>query len=297
MHANESRCSGSTTILMLSTACSKNCWSAAITCQDSSKRRGVRSLTCFRTGNEMMDHMGETTPLKDGPGVAGPLPDGRGSVGVPKEGREVVDSPSWVARSSARGRLPSRDRQGAVPLAVLVLLSLASAIAQVPRVWDVREMARLELPLVKPEYSAKHASAEAYYKIPVVEVYKSHPVYRPDHEPPNYLAFLQGQAPELEWDAAKLPQTKAEWIRAGEALFDAPTRIGRIAYGEVDINNPYVHTREWYEAVKPPIGVDGVLPGIRFVIRRKGKLEIGVNACSMCHSRVMPDGFIAAGPA
>ena len=178
----------------------------------------------------------------------------------------------------------------------LAFFSLTCAFAQVPRVWDERALATVELPLVKPEYSAKHASAEAYYKIPVVEVYKSHPIYRPDHEPANYLAFLQGQEPELDWDPAKLPQTKAEWIRAGEALFDAPTRIGRIAYGEVDINDPYVHKRDWYEAVKPIIGVDGVMPGFRFVIRRKGKLEIGVNACSMCHSRVMPDGFIASGP-
>ena len=156
-------------------------------------------------------------------------------------------------------------------------------------------MATLELPLVSPEFPAKHASAEAYYKLPVLEVYKSHPIYRPDLAPSNYLAFLQAQQPEIEWDPAKLPQTQKDWIRAGEALFDAPTRIGRVAYGEVDINDPYVYQRDWYQAVKPTVGGDGALPGIRFVIRRKGKLEIGVNACSMCHSRVMPDGFITLG--
>ena len=164
-----------------------------------------------------------------------------------------------------------------------------------PRVWDERELAKLELPLAKPEYSARHASAEAYYKLPLVEAHKSHPVYRPDREPAGYLAFLQAQEPELEWDPLKVPQTKAEWIRAGEALFDMPTRIGRIAYGEVDINDPYVRKREWYDAVKPPIGGDGALLGIRYVIRKRGKIEIGVNACSMCHSRMMPDGFVLAG--
>lgn len=177
----------------------------------------------------------------------------------------------------------------------MVGLLSAAALAQVPRVWDERQMAAMELPLARPEFSARHATAEAYYKIPVLEIFKSHPIYRPDLAPANYLAFLQAQQPEMEWDAAKLPQTQAEWIRAGEALFDTPTRIGRLAYGEVDINDPYVYQSGWYQAVKPTVGYDGALPGIRFVIRKKGKLEIGLNACSMCHSRVMPDGFITMG--
>jgi hypothetical protein len=169
--------------------------------------------------------------------------------------------------------------------------------AQVPRIWDDKELARLELPLAHPEYSAKHASAERYYKIPVVEIYKSHPAYAPGREPADYVAFLQAQEPELVWDQSKLPQTQAEWIRAGEALFETPTRIGRIAFGEVDVNNPYIRAREWFEKVKPAIGGDGVLPGIGYVIRRRGKLDIGVNACSMCHSRVMDNGFAVDGPA
>ena len=186
--------------------------------------------------------------------------------------------------------------KGGVAALLTVVLAGGTLSAQVPRVWDDHEMARLELPLVKPEFSAKHASAEAYYKLPVFEIYKSQPLYRPDLAPGNYLAFLQGQQPELEWDPAKLPTTNAEWIRAGEALFDFPTRIGRIAFGEVDVNDPYVYKREWWEAVKPTVGGDGALPGYRFVIRKKGKIEIGVNACSMCHARVMPDGFIVNGP-
>ena len=178
---------------------------------------------------------------------------------------------------------------------MLAILALSAAWGQVPRVWVDSEMARLELPLVKPEFSAKHASAETYYKLPVWEVYKSHPIYRPDRAPGSYLAFLQAQAPELEWDPAKLPSTKAEWIRAGEALFDSPTRIGRIAFGEVDINDPYLYKAEWWQAVKPDIAGDGTLPGYKFVVRKKAKLEIGMNACSMCHSRVLPDGFITMG--
>ena len=165
----------------------------------------------------------------------------------------------------------------------LLYLALTSVLlAQVPRVWDDQAMARLELPLVKPEYTAKHVPAETYYKLKVEPIYKSQPVYGPGREPSGYLAYLQSLEPELEWDPAKLPQTQAEWIRAGEALFEAPTRIGRIGYGEVDLNNLYVHTREWYDKVKPPIANgDGVLPGYRYVIRQKGKIEVGVNSCAM----------------
>jgi hypothetical protein len=40
---------------------------------------------------------------------------------------------------------------------------------------------------------------------------------------------------------------------------------------------------------------DGTLPFYRYVIREKGKVEIGALSCSMCHTRVMPDGSIIKG--
>jgi hypothetical protein len=37
------------------------------------------------------------------------------------------------------------------------------------------------------------------------------------------------------------------------------------------------------------------MPGMQYVIRRKGVVEIGVLSCANCHSRVMPDGTLVKG--
>jgi hypothetical protein len=48
-----------------------------------------------------------------------------------------------------------------------------------------------------------------------------------------------------------------------------------------------------------PVGKDGVLPffrpGFRYYVRKKGVLEVGINACAGCHTRVMPDGSFFEG--
>lgn len=180
------------------------------------------------------------------------------------------------------------------------LLAAAEIVFAQPasRIWDSDALDRSTTPLAQAKFKVRHATADEYYRLPVVEVYRSYPVYRPDREPPNYIAFLQAQEPAIEWDASKLV-SKGDWIRAGEMLFDAPSRLGHLASG-ISIDElkdvPFVDSREWFDAVKPPVGEDGSLPGFRYVIRKKGKVELGWFACSMCHARVMPDGMIQAGP-
>lgn len=65
------------------------------------------------------------------------------------------------------------------------------------------------------------------YGIPVRPVYKSYAVYHPSKEPPGYIDWLERQEPQVVFDAAKL-QTPADWIAAGELVFDAPIAYGRI---------------------------------------------------------------------
>ena len=57
----------------------------------------------------------------------------------------------------------------------------------------------------------------------------------------------------------------------------------------------YVRSRAWYEKVRPPLSSDGILPFLRYVVREKGKVEIGVLGCAMCHTRVLPDGSVLRG--
>ena len=96
----------------------------------------------------------------------------------------------------------------------------------IPRTWDDAAMATLEVPLANPIGSPKHVPAEYYYKIPVRPIYKSYPVYAPGHEPPGYQDWLKQLQPQVIWDdAGHRPrlETGAEWIKAGEIVFDAPT--------------------------------------------------------------------------
>jgi hypothetical protein len=155
----------------------------------------------------------------------------------------------------------------------------------------------LELPLSHPEYSPKHVSADFYYQMPVRPIYKSYPVYHPDREPKGYIDWLRTQEPEVAWDAAKL-KTRNDWIRAGELVFDAPTGFGSLLFTAnrlKGIEHLYVRDPAFYAAVKPPLTKDGILPAYRYVIFQKGRIDVGILSCGMCHTRVMADGTVVKG--
>jgi len=56
-----------------------------------------------------------------------------------------------------------------------------------------------------------------------------------------------------------------------------------------------VRDRVWYEKNRVPVTKDGILPFMRYVVREKGKVELGFFSCAMCHTRVMPDGAVIKG--
>src|SRR5215831_16053713 len=66
----------------------------------------------------------------------------------------------------------------------------------IPKTWDDRAMASLELPPADPAVSRVHVSADYYYRIPVRPIYKSYTVYAPGKEPPGYEEWLKRQEPE-----------------------------------------------------------------------------------------------------
>jgi hypothetical protein len=140
--------------------------------------------------------------------------------------------------------------------------------------------------------SPKHASADYYYRIPVPAIYKSYPVYAPGHEPAGYMESLKQQEPVIVWDEAGLEpplKTKADWLRAGETVFDAPTDFDRF----VTISETRDPT--WYKRIGIPVAKDGTVPFLRYVVRKKGTVEVGQISCGMCHTRVMPDGSTLKG--
>ncbi len=162
---------------------------------------------------------------------------------------------------------------------------------QIPKTWDDAAVASLQVPLAVPEASPVQIDSSSYYKLPVRAIYKSYPVYHPSKEPPGYFERVQQQEPEIVFDPTLL-KTKEDWITAGELVFDAPIGFGGIA---PRADNQYLRDPKWYEATGAPVAADGTMPFYRYVIRKKGKVEIGLFSCGMCHTRVMANGAIIKG--
>lgn len=174
--------------------------------------------------------------------------------------------------------------------------SAKKPVVVIPRTWDDAAMKTLEVPLANPIGSPKHAPADYYYRIPVRTIYKQYPVYAPGREPAGYMEWLKKQEPVIVWnDGSHKPklQTEADWIKTGEIVFDAPiffSAENKAAFQVEDVTNS-----AWYEKSGMPLTADGVLPFMHYVIREKGKIELGSFSCGMCHTRVMPGGVIVKG--
>jgi hypothetical protein len=160
----------------------------------------------------------------------------------------------------------------------------------IPKTWDEESLQSMELPLPDPAASPDYVSADYYYRIPVRPIYKTYPVYFPPKEPPGYFDQLKKIEPELLFDASKL-KTQEDWIHAGAIVFQAPIEFvdsTEILYSQVrDIN--------WFKKNGVLITKEDIFPNMRYVIREKGKVELGVLACAQCHTRVMPDGTTIIG--
>ena len=160
---------------------------------------------------------------------------------------------------------------------------------EIPRMWVDSEVAALELPLADSNGSPKHISADYYYRMPVRPIYKSYPIYAPGKEPPGYLERLRKVEPQVTFDASRL-RTEEDWIKAGELVFDSPIEF--VSSGELvsEVRDP-----AFYQTNHVRITKDGVFPNMQYVVREKGKVEVGVLSCAGCHTRVMPDGSTIKG--
>ncbi|MBL8295651.1 MAG: hypothetical protein JNN08_27645 [Bryobacterales bacterium] len=166
-----------------------------------------------------------------------------------------------------------------------------AAQTQIPRAWDDAAVASVTLPLAVADASPVQIPSRYYYGIPVRPIYKSYPVYHPEKEPPGYIDELKQREPEIAFPASVL-RSPEDWIRDGELVFDAPLSYGSIAGPRSDL---YVRDPAWRQYVGIPVARDGTVPFYRYVIRKKGTIELGVFSCAMCHTRVMPDGSVVKG--
>lgn len=159
---------------------------------------------------------------------------------------------------------------------------------QIPVVWDDSEMQHLELPLASGA-RARHVPSSYYYQISVRPIYRTYPIYHPDREPPGYYEALLKKEPEVVFDASKL-HTKENWIQAGKEVFESGAGIST-----TDTPFTQVRNRQWYTDVQAPLTKDGVMPLFRYVIRKRGLVEVTLDSCASCHTRVLADGTVVPG--
>jgi hypothetical protein len=159
---------------------------------------------------------------------------------------------------------------------------------EIPKTWDEEALATLDVPLADPSRTPRHVPVEYYYSIPAQTIYKSYPVYHPDHEPEGYMEWLAQQEPQVAFDPSQLV-TKEDWIAAGEIVFDAA-----LVYN--GLNNPQtVRDPKWYEETGVPVAADGTVPFFGYFIEEKGTIYLGEFGCGACHTRVMEDGSVIKG--
>ncbi len=173
--------------------------------------------------------------------------------------------------------------------AAAALFPALAPSAEIPRTWTDAAVAAFEVPLAKPAFSPIHISEKDYYQLPERKIYKTYPVYHPKHEPAGYMEWLKQQEPQLAFDPATL-KTPADWIQAGEQIFNNPTSFGPVFFGAAEVRNP-----AFYTETGMPVAKDGTIPFARWIVRRKGEVELGSMGCNTCHTRVMPDGSVLPG--
>jgi hypothetical protein len=156
----------------------------------------------------------------------------------------------------------------------------------IPRSWDQAELEAWTIPPRTPGVYISHLPSSFVYSIPAYPIYKTYPIYHPAREPQGYMEWLSRQEPEITFDATKL-QSESDWIAAGKLVFEAP-----VDFQSVD----KFRTTEWYDKLHVPLTAEGIVPGRRYVIRKKGMVDAAASACANCHSRVMPDGALRNGP-
>lgn len=156
----------------------------------------------------------------------------------------------------------------------------------IPRSWELTELEAWTIPPRTPGVYTVHLPSSFVYSIPAYPIYKTYPIYHPAREPKGYMDRLSRQEPEITFDPTKL-RSESDWTAAGKLVFEAP-----VAFESAD----KFRTAGWYDSLQIPLTAEGIVPGRRYVIRKKGVIEAAVSACANCHSRVMPDGTLLNGP-
>lgn len=206
-------------------------------------------------------------------------------------GGEPAGEPTADESAGRNGSSPIEPPQTFADLEAIEALPGEPRFAA-PRAWDDARLATWALPLAGLGEPPGHASSAQYYAAPI-ENLRTYPVYHPDHEPPGYWEWLQGLEPEPLIEVGR-ERTVAEWVAAGERVFDELDVPGfRIPEPEIIAE---VRSAEGIEASGAVAEADGTVFKLRWVVTEEG-VQLGIQDCAGCHSKYMPDGSRLPGAA
>jgi hypothetical protein len=103
------------------------------------------------------------------------------------------------------------------------------------------------------------------------------------------LEWLKQREPEVAFEGGDLG-TPSQWVAAGEIVFNAPTSLSPMFFSADNVLDP-----GFYKSSGMPVAKDGTIPFARWVIRKKGEVQLGSMGCATCHTRVLPDGTAVPG--
>ncbi|HPN70765.1 MAG TPA: hypothetical protein PLZ32_14655, partial [Saprospiraceae bacterium] len=178
----------------------------------------------------------------------------------------------------------------AIALSTVILLGfrLKSTSFDIPKTWDMTEIMKFMLPTVDSTVTVRPISEEYYYKLPERKIFKSYPIRLTDDMEANrkYIDSLKLLDPIDIFQNE--PKTEQDLIRLGEEVFNAP--LTTFDYSEDFLSG----LKESIKNAEVPIA-NKTFPFYSYVIDEKSKIKVGVFACAMCHTRVMPDGATIKG--
>lgn len=160
----------------------------------------------------------------------------------------------------------------------------------IPKVWDLEKIQTMHLPY--PDTAAKiiPVSEEYYYQLPERVSYKTYPFYMPGREPKGYYEYLSKLDPIINFKEEEL-KTEADWIKAGELIYNLPQTF----YPLDSMVEMLPALGKSWQANGVQTDDNGVIPFIQISVRKKGRVELGIFSCGMCHTRLMPDGALMKG--
>jgi hypothetical protein len=171
-----------------------------------------------------------------------------------------------------------------VIVGVWLSVTLAAAI-DVPKTWDEKALHDWATPVVGLNLRPGHFSEAEYYAAPADNL-RTYPVYFPGREPAGYWDMLQTVGPKPLIEPATL-QTDADWVRAGQRVFEEFDTIGFRTFDQKFIAR--ARAAETFARSRVKANPDGTLPDLRWVPTAKG-VALSVVNCAECHVNTLPDG-------